>query len=80
MRAHAIATRPFVRDELVALMREGARAVRLEVLARSAAVEVGARLLAGLVGLAVGLGVLDDLDVAELVVVIAFPSANEQWP
>jgi hypothetical protein len=80
MRAHAIATRPLVRDELVALMREGARAVGLEVFARPAAVEVGARLLAGLVGLAVGLDGLDSLDVTELVVVVAFrlqvPPAN----
>ena len=72
MRDHAIAARPLVRDKLVAFMREGARAVGLEVFARPAAIEVGARLLAGLVGLAVGLGVLDGLEVTELVVVGAF--------
>ena len=67
MRAKAIAVRPLVTDELVALVREGARAVRLELLARASGVEIRAGLLAGLVRLAIGLEVFVELDVSDLV-------------
>jgi hypothetical protein len=70
MSTKTVAAQAFVRHELVAAMRKDTRAVRLEFFARAPGVEVRTWLLAGVVELAVGLGV--GLRVLGLVVVGSF--------